>query len=44
MIQEFEAMSKIWNVIGFFYTMHILTIVPKINITPYFNKWHVEHN
>jgi hypothetical protein len=43
-MQEYEAISGMHNVLGALYTTHILIIAPKINVASYFNKRHTEHN
>ncbi|MCL7032466.1 hypothetical protein MKW94_027382 [Papaver nudicaule] len=42
--KEFEAVSRIPNVVGSMYTTHIPIIAPKISVSAYFNKRHTERN
>ncbi|KAL2636016.1 hypothetical protein R1flu_007495 [Riccia fluitans] len=43
-IEDFEAISGIPNVVGSMYTTHIPIIAPKINVGAYFNKRHTDRN
>ncbi|CAM6095262.1 unnamed protein product [Calypogeia fissa] len=43
-MDEFEAISGVQNVVGAMYTTHIPIIAPKINVAAYFNKRHTDRN
>ncbi|KAG6555766.1 hypothetical protein Mapa_003006 [Marchantia paleacea] len=43
-MEDFESVSGIPNVVGSMYTTHIPIIAPKINVGAYFNKRHTDRN
>ncbi|XP_002975150.2 protein ANTAGONIST OF LIKE HETEROCHROMATIN PROTEIN 1 [Selaginella moellendorffii] len=43
-MEEFEAISGIPNLVGAMYTTHIPIIAPKMNVAAYFNKRHTDRN
>lgn len=43
-MDKFEGISGVRNVVGAMYTTHIPIIAPKINVAAYFNKRHTTRN